>query len=199
MGRIDLIGALKQAWQLFLNDPLRLILLTLLASVISMTIILAPFMMAGCFEVLGKLSRRETPELEDLFRPLREFERYLVGGLIWLGAQLLGIVVGSAVPFLGTLIALAVNAFLLCYFPLMVFRRLDGVAAFGACRELFGREWPLLLVVAAILSVLGWVGMITIFLGYLVIVPFSLALILAVYEQIHGRDDSGTVVEAETD
>jgi hypothetical protein len=199
VGRIDLIGALKQAWRLFLRDPLRLILLTLLGSVLSMTIILAPFMMAGCFEVLGKLARRETPEPEDLFRPLREFERYLVGGLIWLGAQLLGIVVGSAVPFLGTLIALAVNAFLLCYFPFMVFRRLDGVAAFGACRDLFGKEWPLLLVTAAILSVLSWLGMITLFLGFLVVVPYSLALIFAVYEQIHGLDDSGTVVEAETD
>ncbi len=199
MGHIDLIGALKGAWQLFLRDPLRLILLVLLGSVISMTIILAPFMVAGCFEVLGKLSRRETPEPEDLFRPLREFERYLVGGLIWLGAQLLGIVVGMTVPFLGTMIALVVNAFLLCYFPLMVFRRMDGTAAFGACRDLFRGEWPLLLVTAAILSVLSWVGAVTIFIGFLVITPFALALILCVYEQIYGLDDTGTVVEAETD
>lgn len=199
MGRIDVIQAVKRAWELFLRDPLRLILLTLLGSVISMTIVLAPFMAAGCFVVLGKIARRETADPGDLFQPLREFERYLVGGLLWLGAQLLGVVIGMSVPVLGTLIALTVNAFLLCFFPLMVFRRLDGPAAFTACRELFAKEWPLLLVVAAILSVLSWLGAMTLFIGFLVVVPFALALMLAVYEQIYGLDDSGTVIEAESD
>jgi len=198
VGRIDVVQALKRAWELFLRDPLRLILLTLLGGLVGMTIVLAPFMAAGCFVVLGKIVRGETADLGDLFQPLKEFERYLVGGLIWLGAQLLGVVIGMSVPVLGTLIALSVNAFLLCFFPLMVFRRLDGPAAFTASRELFAREWPLLLVMAAILSVLSWLGAVTLFFGFIVVLPFALALIMAVYEQIYGLDDSGTVVEAES-
>ena len=199
MGRIDVTKALARAWELFIRDPLRLILLVLLGSLLSMTVVLAPFMVAGSFKLLGRLARGETPELADLFAPLKQFERYLIGALIWLGAQLLGVVVGSAVPILGTLIALGVNAFLLCYFPLMVFRGLDGAAAFSSSPELFGREWPLLLVTAAIMSLLGWLGVITFGLAILVTVPFTLALMFAVYEQLFGLDDSGTVVEAEAD
>lgn len=198
MGRIDIKAALGRAWELFARDPLRLIGLVLLASLVSVTIILAPLMMAGAFVVLGRIARRETAAVGDLFQPFGEFERYLLGGLIWLGAQLVGVVIGSWLPFLGTAFALAVNAFLLPFMPLMVHKALDGPAAFSACRTLFSREWPMLLVTAGILTVLGWVGTLPLMLGLIVTTPFSLALIHAVYEQLYGVDDSGVVQEAES-
>ena len=195
MGRIDIMAALGRAWELFARDPLRLIGLVLLASIVSVTIILAPLMMARGFVVLGRIARRETAAVGDLFQPFGEFERYLLGGLIWLGAQLVGVVIGSWLPFLGTALALAVNAFLLPFLPLMVHQGLDGPAAFSACRALFSREWPMLLVTAGILTVLGWVGTLPLMLGLIVTIPYSLALIHAVYEQLYGADDSGVVQE----
>lgn len=197
MGRIDIVKALGRAWELFARDPLRLIGLVLLASLLSLTVILAPLMIAGAFVVLSRIARRETLTLGDLFQPFNEFERYLLGGLIWLGAELVGVVLGSWLPILGTGVALAVNAFLLPFIPLMVHKRLDGPAAFSACRTLFAREWPMLLVTAGALTVLSWVGTLPLMLGLIVTLPYSLALIQAVFEQVYGVDDSGTVVHDE--
>lgn len=199
MGRIDVVKVLSRAWELFVRDPLRLILFALVGSVLSVTVVLAPFMAAGTTTVVGRIARREEPELGDLFQPFKEFERYLIGALVWLGAQLVGIVIGWAVPILGTLVALAVNAFLLCYIPLMVFRKLDGPAAFGACRELFMRQWPMLLVLAAAMSLLYWLGVVSAFIGFLVIVPFLFTLIVATYEQAFGDEHTGAVMEGEVE
>ncbi len=199
MGRIDVMKVLSRAWELLVREPLKLVLFALLGSILSVTVVLAPFMAAGTVNVVGRVARREEPELADLFQPFKEFERYLIGALVWLGAQLIGIVIGMAIPPIGTIVSLAVNAFLLCFIPLMVFRRMDGSDAFGACRELFARQWPMLLVVSAIMTVLYWLGVVTLLLGFIVIVPFLFTLMVAVYEEVYGRDDSETVVEGEVE
>lgn len=192
MRHIDIGRTLSRAWELFARDPLRLILLVLLGSILSLTVVLAPFMAAGGVAVVGRIARRESPELGDLFGPFKEFERYLIGALIWLGAQLLGIVIGWTVPFLGIAITIAVNAFLLCFFPLMVFKRHDGPEAFGVCRQLFAEQWLMLVIVSAIMWVLNWLGLITAFVGLIVVVPFLIALAVATYEQAFEPGDADT-------
>lgn len=183
MRRLELLPALSRAWVLFAVDPLRSIGLVFLACLVGLTIVLAPMMAAGCFFVLGRLARGETPLFGDLFAPFASFERFLMGGLLWLGAQVLGLVVGTWNPLLGAALALGVNAFLLPFMPLMVEKELDATAAFRACRQLFQREWLMLLTVAGLLTVLLWLGALAVLIGLLLAIPYALAVIQAVYEQ----------------
>ncbi|MBM4116505.1 hypothetical protein FJ251_02005 [bacterium] len=183
MRRIRLLPALARAWALFAEDPLRYVGLVFLSSLIGLTIVLAPMMAAACFFVLGRLARGETPLFADLFAPFASFERFLMGGLLWLGAQVLGLVVSTWNPLFGALVALVVNAFLLLYMPLMVEQELSAAAAFAACRRLFQREWLMLLTVTGLLTVLLWLGALAMLIGLVVAVPYGLAVIQAVYEQ----------------
>lgn len=183
MRRLELLPALSRAWVLFAVDPLRTIGLVFLACLVGLTVVLAPLMLAGCFFALGRLARGETPLFGDLFAPFASFERFLMGGLLWLGAQVLGLIVGTWQPLLGAALALGVNAFLLLFMPLMVEKELDATAAFRACRELFQREWLMLLTVTGLLTVLLWLGALAVLIGLVVAIPYALAVIQAVYEQ----------------
>jgi len=185
MPRIELLPALARAWALFAEDPLRLVGITLVASLIAATVVLAPMMVAGSFFVLGRMTRGETPALGDLFSPFNNFERFLMGGLVWLGAQVLGLVLAGWIPLLGAAVALVVNAFFLLFMPLMVHQGLDATAAFRGCRDLFQREWLMLLVLAGLLTVLIWLGALALLLGLVVTLPYALAVIQAVYEQVY--------------
>jgi hypothetical protein len=187
MPRIELLPAFARAWALFAEDPLRLVGITLVASLIAGTVVLAPVMVAGSFFVLGRMSRGETPLLSDLFAPFGNFERFLMGSLMWLGAQVVGLVLLGWNPPLGIAVGLVINAFFLLFMPLMVQRGLDAMAAFRACREHFQREWLMLLVLAGLLTVLIWVGALALLLGLIITLPYALAVIQAVYEQLYGR------------
>jgi hypothetical protein len=187
MPRIELLPALARAWALFAEDPLRLVGITLVASLIAGTVVLAPVMVAGSFFVLGRMSRGETPLLSDLFAPFGNFERFLMGSLMWLGAQVVGLVLLGWNPPLGIAVGLVINAFFLLFMPLMVQQGLDASAAFRACREHFRREWLMLLVLAGLLTVLIWVGALALLLGLIITLPYALAVIQAVYEQLYGR------------
>ena len=88
-------------------------------------------------------------------------------------------------PLLGAAVALGVNAFFLLFMPLMVHQNLDATGAFRACRLLFVREWLMLLVLAGLLTVLVWLGALALLFGLIVTLPYALALIQAVYEQVY--------------
>ena len=189
MPRIELLPAFARGWVLFAEDPLRLVGILLVGALLSMTVFLAPMMVAGSFFVLGRIARGETPLLADLFAPFNTFERFLMGGLVWLGAQVLALVLVGWVPLLAAALALVVNAFFLIYMPLMVQQGLDATAAFRACRQLFAHEWLMLLVLTGLLTVLIWLGVLALLLGLLVTVPYTLAVVQAVYEQLYGAPE----------
>ncbi len=196
MPRIELLPALARAWALFAEDPLRLVGITLVASLLAGTVVLAPVMVAGSFFVLGRVSRGATPLLSDLFAPFGNFERFLMGSLVWLGAQVLWLVLIGWIPLLGIAVGLVVNAFFLLFMPLMVHQGLDATAAFSACREHFQREWMMLLVLAGLLTVLIWVGALALLLGLIITLPYALAVIQAVYEQLYGKPEAVPAAEA---
>ncbi len=189
MPRIELLPALARGWALFTEDPLRLVGILLVGALLSLTVFLAPMMVAGSFFVLGRLARGERPLLADLFAPFNSFERFLMGGLVWLGAQVLALLLVGWMPFLAAAVAFAVNALFLLFMPLMVQQGLDATAAFRACRLLFAREWLMLLVLTGLLTVLVWLGVLALLLGLVVTAPYALAVVQAVYEQLYGAPE----------
>lgn len=184
MPRIDMIRAFTRGWALFADDPLRLVGILLVGALLSLTVFLAPMMIAGSCFVYGRIARGERPALADLFAPFNAFERFLMGSLVYLGAQVVWMVAVGWIPLLGVAAGFVVNAFFLLYLPLMAHRGLDATGAFRACRELFPRHWLSLLALAGVLTLLIWVGALALLFGLAVSLPYALAVIQAVYEQI---------------
>jgi uncharacterized membrane protein len=186
MPRLVLLPALARGWAIFAEQPLRLIGILLVGALLFLTVILAPMMVAGSYFVLGRITRGEMPTLGDLFAPFNSFERFLMGSLLWLAVQVLWLLFLGWIPLVGFAAALLVSAFFLLFMPFMVHQGLTASAALRACRELFEREWLMLLLLASLIAVLNWIGALALLLGLVVTLPYTLALVQAVYEQLYG-------------
>ena len=101
MNKFDLGTVLKSGWELFLKDPALLILATILAFVLSLTIVLAPLAMAGMTLLVLKLARGERPQIGEFFEPFADFVRYFLGGLVVLAGGLVSWLAWWASPGLG--------------------------------------------------------------------------------------------------
>ena len=58
MGKMDFPKALTRGWQIFTKDPLNLILGGVISGLISLTVILAPIMIAGYVYLVLRVARR---------------------------------------------------------------------------------------------------------------------------------------------
>lgn len=197
MGNIDLIVALTRAWEIFRRDPLKMVLAFLLVAVICITVFLGPMALAGYFIFLRKVARGEKAEVMDVIQPFSEFGRYFLAGIIWLVAQMLIMLLINIMPWIiSSLVSIALTGFLLMYMPLVALKGRQGYDALMDCAAFFKQRWPMAVALAVMINILQLLGWMAMGIGLIVTMPYSLALIYAAYEQVHGVDDSGSVYHA---
>jgi len=194
MGNIDLIMALKRAWDIFRREPLKMVLAFLIVAAICLTVFLGPLALAGFFIFLRKVALGERAEVLDVLQPFSEFSRYFLAGIIWLVAQMLIMLLISVMPWIiSGLVSVALTGFLLMYMPLVALQGRQGYDALMDCVAFFKQRWPMAVALAVLINILQLLGWMAMGVGLLVTMPYSLALIYAAYEQVYGADDSGSV------
>ena len=194
MNKFDLGTVLKTGWELFLKDPALLILATILAFVLSLTIVLAPLAMAGMTLLVLKLARGERPQIGEFFEPFADFVRYFLGGLVVLAGGLVSWLAWWASPGLGFVAAVVLTSLLLFLFPLMIDRRQQPLEAFQECVAYWKTEWAMTGLLALVIAVLDFLGSLPFGLGLLLTWPLTVGFVVAAYEQAYGSGEAAEVV-----
>jgi len=179
MGKIDFGAAFSKGWEGFTKNIVNLIVGFLLVAVISITIILAPIMMAGIYRMALKAVRGEKTEINDVFSGFSDFGRFFVGGLIWIGISIVGLLACGV----GVIVT---SGILLFFFPLMVDRGLSGGEAFGKCWAYFKTDWLMAIVFAIVTGIISQVGTYVAGVGVLVTGPFAMIVTVAAYDHVFG-------------
>jgi len=143
--KIDLGFAFKNGWQAFTRNFVPLAVAQLITTLLSMTVILIPIMWAGMFRMAIKSARGQSVEVGEVFSGFSDFGRYFVGGLLYLGIMIVGILACC----IGIFPAMGLVLFL---FPLMVDKGYTAGQAYNVCWDYFKIEWIMLIVTAIILA-----------------------------------------------
>lgn len=183
MGKIDFGSAFSRGWEIFSGNMVNLIVGFFLLILISITIILAPVMVAGFYFMLLKAARGETVEIGDVFHGFSAFGRYFVGGLLAFAVILVGVLACGV----GVLVA---SGILLFFFPLMVDKGLSAGEAFGKCWEYFKTDWLMAILLSLVTSIISNAGSYALGIGILFTGPFALAVVMAGYERVFGGSDA---------
>ena len=179
MGKINFGTAFSRGWEIFSANMVSLIIGFFLVGLISITIILAPVMIAGLYYMLFKSARGETVEIGDVFHGFSSFGRYFVGGLLALGIALLGVLACGIGIF-------PVMGILLFFFPLMVDKDLGAGEAFGKSWEYFKSDWLMAILLSLVTSIISNAGSYALGIGVLFTGPFAMAIAIAAYEDVFG-------------
>lgn len=145
MYKIDLGFAFTNGWKAFKRNFIPLAIAYIIATLLSMTVILFPIMWAGLFRMAIRSARGEYVEVGDVFIGFSDFGRYFVGGLLYIGLMLAGIFACC----IGIFPAMGLVLFL---FPLMVDKGYTAGQAYNVCWDYFKVEWIMLIVTAFILG-----------------------------------------------
>jgi len=166
--------------------------------VLSLTVFLFPVMIAGYVFLARRVAKSEKAELGDIFHGFNDFGRYLLGVIICLLAMLPAILLYFATSGLGVIASAVVMGLLLPFWPLMVDKKLAGADAFKEGLEFYKREYLAATIIALLLIALSIVGRLTFGVAYLITVPLTATIMLAVYEQCYGyTEEEEAVREAE--
>ncbi|MCZ7586836.1 MAG: hypothetical protein M5R36_27780 [Deltaproteobacteria bacterium] len=190
MGKIDFGAAFSEGWNGFSKNILNFIVGYLLVVIISITVILAPVMIAGIYRMGLKAARGETTEINDVFSGFSDFGRYFVGGLLWFGVMLLGVLACGV----GVFVTSGITLFL---FPLMVDRGESGGSAFSQCWAYFKTDWLMAIVLAFVTGLISSLGSYVAGIGVLVTGPFAMMVTVAAYEQVFGGTAPATAPTAQ--
>jgi membrane-anchored glycerophosphoryl diester phosphodiesterase (GDPDase) len=177
MQKLQMENAFKIGWEIFKQNFITLSISFFVTSLFSLTIILAPIMMAGFTYMLLKASRGEAIEIGDVFHGFSDFGRYFVGGLLYVGVVILGALCFGIGVF-------ASFGILMFFFPIMVDKHLSAGEALSKCWTYFKSDWPMAILMAIVLDVIMAVGEAGFYILVFVTGAFSYAVLIAAYNQV---------------
>ncbi len=153
---VDIAGWLKAGWQLFMADPVKNIiasLIVLLLSLVSCGILAGP-MAVGFMQCLLKKARGQNYEYGDLFNGIKT---QFVPALLVMLALYVPMVILSSIPILGALLALAwsVIAAPICYYVLFDLAVAAAPVPVGQLQGMAQRVWDT--IKPALVMVVIWV------------------------------------------
>lgn len=179
---VDLGAVFKQGWRLFLKDIVHLLIATVVAialSIVSIGILAGP-LYAGLHKmVVGRVRDGKEPKWDDVFGGLDRFWTYFGAALF------LVLIIGLAsITVVGGILLATIWLYV---FPLMVDRGMRFGEALGASYDLvkkagFWEHLVLVVLLAVVNSVGGWVGLVT--------APFTIVTIMVAYYLVDGREDA---------
>ncbi len=190
MEKLKMESAFKNGWQIFKDNFITLTIAFFVLSLFSLTVILAPAMFAGFTYMLLRASRGEAIEIGDVFHGFSDFGRYFVGGLLYVGVVLLGVLCFG----IGIFASIGV---LLFFFPVMVDKKLSAGDALSQCWEYFKSDWPMAILMAIILEVITGVGESAYYVFVFITGAFALSVSIAAYNQVFGSVSIEPEIEIE--
>ncbi len=190
MEKLKMENAFKNGWQIFKDNFLTLTIAFFVVCLFSVTLILAPAMMAGFTYMLLRASKGEAIEIGDVFHGFSDFGRYFVGGLLYVGVLILG----SLCFGVGLFAALGV---LLFFFPVMVDKKLSAGDALSECWAYFKSDWPMAILMAVILEVIFGAGESAYHVVVFITGAFAFTVSIAAYNQVFGSITPEPEIEIE--
>ncbi len=176
---MDFGNLLKRSWDLFLKEIVQLILFTVVAVVLSLTIILIPTVTGGLARgFLGYAREGRRPEFSELWN----FEQY--------GQILLLIIVGGVLISIGYMLliipGIVLNVWWLYALFFLVDRKMNFWQSMEASRAAVGASGFInnfvVLLIAFLLSAVGS----AVWIGTLLTTPFIMVMVALVYLQVSG-------------
>lgn len=186
MGKMDFPKALTRGWQIFTKDPLNLILGGVIVGLISMTVILAPIMIAGYVYLVLRVARGEKAELGDIFNGFSDFGRYFLGGLVYVLVMLVPMLLAIASSGLGVVLQALAGGIVILFWPLMVAKKMSGPDAFKGSLDVWKREYLAATILTLLFIAMGFISGLTFGLGYIIAMPLMFTITIAAYEQVFG-------------
>ncbi len=188
MGKIDFGDAFSKGWQAFTANIGVLIIGTLLMAIISMTVILAPIMLAGFYNMCLKAVRGQKVEVGDVFFGFSHFGRFFVGFLLMIAVGFLGVLA----CFIGAFVS---NAVLMFLFIRMIDTGKGSGEALGECWQYFKGDWLLAIVFAFVTGFIAQVGAYALGIGVLLTMPFAYCTVAAAYYGVFGDGAAPAVAQ----
>jgi len=190
MEKLKMENAFKNGWEIFKDNFITLTIAFFVVCLFSVTLILAPAMMAGFTYMLLRASKGEAIEIGDVFHGFSDFGRYFVGGLLYVGVLLLG----SLCFGIGIFASLGV---LLFFFPVMVDKKLSAGDALSECWTYFKNDWPMAILLGIILQVIFGVGESAWHVFVFITGAFAFSVSIAAYNQVFGPVSTEPEIEIE--
>jgi len=197
MGKLQFGPALSRGWQIFVKEPLNMVLGGLIVLVLSLTVVLAPAMMAGQTHMARRVARGEKPDLGDVFHGFGDFGRYFVGGLIFLLVMVPAYLLYLASPGLGVIAAAVIMGILIPFWPLMVVQGLGGQDAFRKCLDFYRKEYLAATIIALLFTAMFLLAVPTLLFTLMITIPLTASIVMACYELHYGQEAAAPVREAE--
>ncbi|MCP4145449.1 MAG: hypothetical protein GY752_09230 [bacterium] len=190
MEKLKMESAFKNGWQIFKDNFLTLTISFFVVCLFSVTLILAPAMIAGFTYMLLRASKGESIEIGDVFHGFSDFGRYFIGGLLYVGVLFLGCLCFGVGVF-------AAQGVLLFFFPVMVDKKLSAGDALSQCWEYFKSDWPMAILMAIILEVIFGVGESAWHVVVFITGAFAFSVSIAAYNQVFGSVSTEPEIEIE--
>ncbi|MCL4233224.1 MAG: hypothetical protein KJ042_01760 [Deltaproteobacteria bacterium] len=177
MGKIDFGKAFEQGWAGFSKNIVAMIVASLVAGLISMTVILMPPMLAG-LSIMGlRAARGEQVEINDVFAGFQKFGRY------WGAFALMFLIALPVVLLTCGIGGLVIGGVYLFSFLLLADRDQTVGEMLSTSWNFFKSDWLMAIVLALTTGLINSVGG-SIGIGALVTVPFGMCVIGAAYVQV---------------
>jgi len=174
---IELMQAIAKGWEIFKNNIGAFILATLLAALLSLTVILLGPAMAGLFAMGLKAYRGESVSAGDVFAGFQNAGNNIILGFVFIAASL----IGSFIPVVGSFIAAGLFIFL---FPVALDKGLGVGEAINKSIQYFKSGWLQMIILAFVAGIIGGIGAVACAVGAIVTAPLGLLIIVAAYRQV---------------
>jgi hypothetical protein len=191
MGKIDFGIAFSEGWNAYSKHIVNFLVATLIMGLLSITIILIPIMLVGLVHMALKAVRGEDTQINDVFYGFNDFGRYFVGGLLYIGVALLGVLACGIGAFVSA-------GILLFFFPLMIDKEMSAGQAFSECWAFFKTDWLMAIVLAFVTSLVSSAGSYALGVGALFSVPLSMCVVAAAYYRVIGSAPAAPAIQTAT-
>jgi len=182
---------LQAGFELFINNAVLLLLCGLIAGLISSVTVglLSGPMLAGLAWIILQLMKKQmaSPVLNDLFRGFQYFKETLPVTLFFYAISLIGYIL-LALPFAGQLLFLVITGVAACLAALSIFHLVDArvkpVDSWRTWYSLFLVNWGPLLGFFILVALIQTLGIVALFVGWIVTLPLSMCILGAAYADI---------------